>query len=261
MNKILMPKIPTVEESKANRQKWLDECPWVPREHEFNYVSLLAWLDLCGVKNIPAIEGNKIDSVETRLLMQSLDGVFDPQVKQFFRNSNKYLQENPHNMLRWDCCASYSIKYAMSEKGIINDTDKALELDDPRFIDILYLWRDSTISIVGRPWIIAEYFEGWPVEFRTYVQDKKVIGVSNYYPQRNLSDKYKSLAEKCIELTEKLDYPAISFTADWLVTPFKEILFLEGGPPFTPWGGAHPCCFKPSEIEGIALSNRNKDMF
>jgi len=52
--------------------------------------------------------------------------------------------------------------------------------------------------------------------------------------------------------------PMKSFTADFVVTEDDEVLFLEGGPPHTALWGAHPCCFVPGNVEGVALMNRNE---
>ena len=45
-------------------------------------------------------------------------------------------------------------------------------------------------------------------------------------------------------------------TMDFLVTQQDEVLFLEGGPSHR--HGAHPCCFEPGHIDGIALEDRNE---
>ncbi len=57
------------------------------------------------------------------------------------------------------------------------------------------------------------------------------------------------------EFRKSHDPDGVHFTADFIVTSKDEILFLEGGPPHEL--GAHPCCFQPGEIQGVALENRN----
>ena len=57
------------------------------------------------------------------------------------------------------------------------------------------------------------------------------------------------------EFRKSHDPDGVHFTADFIVTGKDEILFLEGGPPHEL--GAHPCCFQPGEIQGVALENRN----
>ena len=47
----------------------------------------------------------------------------------------------------------------------------------------------------------------------------------------------------------------VHFSADFLVTLDSRVLFLEGGPPHGL--GAHSCCFRPGEIEGVAFEDRN----
>src|SRR5207342_1126241 len=34
-----------------------------------------------------------------------------------------------------------------------------------------------------------------------------------------------------------------AFSCDWLLIQDGQVVFLEAGPPHTPTGGAHPCCF------------------
>ena len=59
-----------------------------------------------------------------------------------------------------------------------------------------------------------------------------------------------------IKFLEEQDSTGGHFTADFLVTrEGNEVLFIEGGPPHH--FGAHPCCFRFGEIEGVALTGRN----
>ncbi|MCE5224392.1 MAG: cell division cycle 123 family protein, partial [Porphyromonadaceae bacterium] len=124
--------------------------------------------------------------------------------------------------------------------------------------DIIYYWIPDKVDIVLRPWVKAKYENRYPVEFRVFVQDGEILGVSNYYPQMNLSEEYTQYAEESIEITKKLLGTTPSFTADYILTENYELLYLEGGPPHLMCGGAHMCCFKPGEISGVALTNRRE---
>ena len=105
------------------------------------------------------------------------------------------------------------------------------------------------------------------------MNDGKIKGISSYYPQRPLIE-FKGHLDTVREYTERLAEAAptpflwplahrpdfisekgVHFTADFMSTA-DGILFLEGGPPHEM--GAHPCCFIPGNIEGVALADRNE---
>jgi len=128
--------------------------------------------------------------------------------------------------------------------------------------------------------------DGYPVEYRAFVQNGELIGISSYYPQRPLprNDEHLAAIRKHVAtLIEELDGPfewpagpdeamaiktavptlegkeppagtphhdGVHFTADCAATTLG-MLFLEGGPPH--FMGAHPCCFQPGRIRGVAL--------
>lgn len=150
-----------------------------------------------------------------------------------------------------------------------------LHVDDFRAFDIIAEHPSPELSAWGRPWVEIETLDGYPIEYRAFVIDGEIVGVSNYYPQRALT----LTAERQIdinsvyELTRKLvtaqtlpincpqahelDLTRNQFTADFVRLANGSISFLEGGPPHTPRFGAHPCCFVAGEIEGVALVDRN----
>lgn len=120
--------------------------------------------------------------------------------------------------------------------------------------DILYDCNVATTRLAVRPVVDIVRHEVYPVEFRCYVFDAMDFAVSNYYPQRDLPDGFRSDALRSGELAMKL-YPftGTPYTADFCLTP-DGLRFLEGGPPLGL--GSHPCCFAPENVKpvGIALA-------
>lgn len=168
------------------------------------------------------------------------------------------LQVREREMVRWDCCAPYTLKQSMAAGQHTYQPDyQRVTFDDPRLFDILYRdWNHEMIGVFARPWIDANIIDGYPEEYRVFVEGKQVVGVSNYYPQRPLPDALTETAEWAAELTQKiLDHTndaLESFTADFIVDDGGDRMrWLEGGPGHAQ--GAHPCCFEPGKIDGIAL--------
>ena len=188
----------------------------------------------------------------------------------------------PDDMLRWDCCAGGELKHRMATRG---DCDAAgrrtLYLDDPRFYAVAESWPREMLPIVQRPWIAVERDGGWPREYRAFVTDGDLDGISSYYPQRPLrrrDDEIEEVARLAGLLTgivptpfewprgaralaemiawdeglpnESRAWDGIHYTVDFAATA-DGIVLIEGGPPH--FLGAHPCCFAPGRTTGIAL--------
>lgn len=132
----------------------------------------------------------------------------------------------------------------------------------------------------------------WPAEWRAFVENGTVTGVAYYYAwageataldawvalrvreaaqavsdagmamgaQPRLFDleqarKHPHFAERGFD--ERWPEGSFSGVMDFLETR-EGLVLLEGGPPFSPFGGAHPCAFLPSSakthrVEGVAL--------
>ena len=135
------------------------------------------------------------------------------------------------------------------------------------------------IPIWSKPWINARIIDGYPVEYRVFVYDGQAMGVSNYYPQRPLTNHRRHIdaigqyTQALIDAidppllwnyspfheyfdshfdTEGVHFTADYFTADYIVDANDNMVFLEGGPPHHL--GAHPCCFPMGETQGLALT-------
>ena len=134
----------------------------------------------------------------------------------------------------------------------------------------------TRIPIWSRPWINARIIGGYPVEYRVFVYDGQAMGVSNYYPQRPLTNHRKHIdaighyTQALIDVIdppflwnyspfhEYFDTEGVHFTADYIVDADDNVTFLEGGPPHHL--GAHPCCFPTGETQGLALTPKNETL-
>jgi hypothetical protein len=171
---------------------------------------------------------------------------------------------------------------------------------------------DAPHTWLARPWVNSARwthgddphrhgtaFQGpgfWPAEWRVFVENGKVTGVSYYYPWAGMATsedaenalKVRDVAQKMVDYAiglnaipvfldvefarensqftsmgfdKKLPRDGFACCLDFIETPGPdgiEFTFLEGGPPFSPFGGAHPCGFLPlvaktHTIEGVAL--------
>lgn len=259
-------------------------------------ISLEDWLAVCEVAGVVTVPAEKIVEFESLDLWNCTK----PGPHQERLIAAMGIVENsaePDHMFRWDCCASSWIKSSLAtgdwqwEEGFCQ---LIFMEGDPRFADVLYDWPKLLLPAWKRPWVAAEIYEGFPVEYRVFVKDSEIEGISSYYPQRPLRRDDRELAE-VESLTHELikhapetpwtlgldqrqqeeselipdffgknkDKPPapserVNFTADFLVTKDGDVLFLEGGPPHEL--GAHPCCFLPHQIEGVALENRGNPL-
>ena len=189
-------------------------------------------------------------------------------------------QENSgrDHMLRYDFCAPLETKIRMSSGMPAFHPDMTnFILDDPRAYDILWEYPRENVPIHQRPWIQAQIQDSYPVEYRVFVRQGVIQGISNYYPQRPLrrnDNEIERARELTLALVENASTPFLwpnsvmnpwvfarygadgtHFTADFIVTETGDMLLLEGGPPHEM--GAHPCCFRDGELSGIALTDRN----
>ena len=153
-------------------------------------------------------------------------------------------------------------------------------IGDPRAMEIILEFPRELIPIWSRPWINARIIDGYPVEYRVFVYDGQAMGVSNYYPQRPLTNHRKhidAIGHYTQALIDVIDPPflwnygpfrdyfdnhfdteGVHFTADYIVDADDNVTFLEGGPPHHL--GAHPCCFPTGETQGLALTPKNETL-
>lgn len=245
-----------IERAGNPRDAWKDATG-------FNLVSLGAWLELAAANNVEAVPAVEVASAPVDLLLAGLDERDNQEIMDLYARMNVASRSN--TMMRWDVCAPYDLKANLSDGNAAWQPDYARPpfLDDPRAFDLLYEFPDPVMRIWQRPWVKVAQHEGWPIEYRVFVFDSRIIGISNYYPQRGLpnTESVTSDIRQCLAMTERLvrnlplpvrfpggphaSWPTDekSFTADFMRLEDGRIVYLEGGPPFG--AGAHPCCFPP----------------
>ena len=247
----------TREDHPSPRDAWKDQ-------EGFNIFALGDWLELCRDAQVPYLPAEKMATTDLEFLLRWDEHPDDPEITAFFDTVEAAKQ--PFTMLRWDACAPEFIKHRLS-KGQAEWNQEILDrfsIDDPRAYDILYEYPDRDVSVWRRPWMPGEQWLSYPIEYRVFVHDGKVRGVSNYYPQRPLAadgephagvqDDVHTAIGYARKLAEALPTPvrfgpaakrfapdSRSFTVDFVRFNDGGLAFLEGGPPFG--AGAHPCCF------------------
>jgi len=244
---------------------------------DFCAISLGDWLELVDGL-LPHIPAHRLGNVPLSELWGAMDGRDDcPHLDAVFEQISAIRRNAvyPGEMVRWDCCSSVLLKAQMDygERRWDPDSCLALPLDDARFLDILVDYgrksgRDS-LPVWHRPWVAILHDNGYPVEFRVFVESGRLQGVSSYYPQRPLRERYTPWAIEAGRLA--LQFAQVgSFSMDFALqrfpspqykmgdpkAPTMRLTFIEGGPSHA--GGAHHCCFQPGEIHGVALANRNE---
>ena len=246
-----------------------DEC----KDREgFNTVSLGAWLDVCKAAGVEAVPATEIGRIEIENLLVALDNPESTEETDATRALKAFwakieAAKKPGTMIRWDCCTCTEVKHRLStgRPEWHRDLLDCFYIDDPRAVDIIFQYPDTVMAAWSRPWMRARILDGYPVEYRVFVEADEIIGVSSYYPQRPLPDspEVRDDVAACLLETSKLiaalptplEYPgwpdrplspdSRSFTADFMRLEDGRFLYLEGGPPFG--AGAHPCCFEHVE--------------
>ena len=211
-----------------------------------NTTLLSAWLERCkkaGIKAVPAIFS---PDVAVSDIFDGIDGMGECLT---VGKAIEWLKHHytPGTMWRWEQCAPMELKSVMAHGGSAAERIR-LTVDDPRLFDILFENNVATTRLAVRPIVDIKRYGKYPIEFRCYVFGPDQVAVSNYYPQRGLPNSYRSWAVKAGELALRLySFVGTNYTADFCLTEDKDIVFLEGGPP---WGaGSHPCCFAPDAVE------------
>lgn len=248
----------------------------------FNPLSIADWVDAASRADVPFVPAIPVATVSKEAISWFEEAEARPEVasalRAFFDKVNAAEAGHPEDVLRWDFCAPSDLKSAMARPGDGARPGKVwFTPDDPRFFDILGMdWERPTVTAFRRPWVRARLVEGFPEEYRVFLDEGSIVATSSYYPQRPLpgtAERFEAIAE--IEahaariadavdwrpdpdsrLWQKIGMGRISCTMDFLVADTGEILFLEGGPPHRPNWGASPCCFADDAVRGTALSPR-----
>ena len=249
--------------------------------------SLGDWIGACQRTGIPHVPAMHVTDFEAHDLLQH-DQAGPHQLRLNAAYEAVRRAARPGWMLRWDCCASADLKFSMGEgRSPASKTLGTLPIDS-RILELVWDYPRVVVPVWRRPWMGEQmiFADGYPVEYRAFVQNGELIGISSYYPQRALPRNEEHLAairKHVSTLLEELDGPfewpaahaeamgmrtavptmeskappagtpdpdSVHFTADFAATTLG-MLFLEGGPPH--FMGAHPCCFQPERIQGVAL--------
>ena len=231
--------------------------------------SLMRWMEAAELAGVPAVPAEAVGTVAIDAVLQfdvpNGEGVAEAMAT--LEAVNALVEEG--TMLRWDCCAGYGVKASLGEGSAPAVADKQLFPDDPRAFDLLYDFPSEEIALVKRPWVQAQVIDGFPVEFRVFVEDGRPVAVANYYLQRDLPDTSamrQAAGQAVIHTQAILDVlkqqgavPAmprqpnpqqVAATLDFLVTPDNAVLFLEAGPGH--FFGAHPCAFLSPDGRSVA---------
>lgn len=126
----------------------------------------------------------------------------------------------------------------------------------------------------------------WPVEYRVFVHGSAFAGVSAYYLQAPARDRglVRDEARACVDAAKRVlevlsalkvkpwhprysEHPAVGpgggawFSCDFMIARDGTPLFLEAGPGHLhgPNWGAHPCCFEPTKVRGLAYARGDVD--
>ena len=267
-----MPNIPTPEHPQQPQT-----ISATPETANFCPTSLIDWLELCQRARVPFVPAEQIASINRDdWLRFDQEGEHKGRLAAAQREIHEKLR--PGHMFRFDFCAPLELKIRMSngQPGLHPDMTR-VNFDDPRAYTLLFEQPRELIPVHQRPWINPTMLDGYPVEYRAFVREGKLQGISNYYPQRPLpmnNFHIQVITQLTAQLTEAAKTPflwnespmkpwvetrygldGVHFTADFMVTQEDNVLFIEGGPPHEM--GAHPCCFQHGRISGIALEDRN----
>ena len=268
-----------------------EPLPDTPGSRRFCPLSLSDWLSLCAELGVPHVPGEVVAAFSRYDALRygrGITGAADPidaviaatdRVDAVIAAANRSAAASPGYMLRADYAAPAYIKVCLSA-GEYRWTPAMADfaIEDDRIIDLLYDWPRERVPLLRRPWLTDVLIhEGWPVEYRAFVSDGALLGISSYYPQRPLPLWEQHLAcvrsftdRLCAALRKRtpfcwplyvekgdndgpLDKNGVHFTADYIVRSDDSVLFLEGGPPHEM--GAHPCCFPEGRISGVALED------
>jgi hypothetical protein len=245
-------------------------------EDMFIAASLDAWVNMALGAGVEHVSANRITTFMVEDILRfdqqilDVDERLDKGSSELQEIADQHINECKPFMFRWDCCAAESLKCRMSHPGsaypVMKDYkslwDMLVRPDDSRAFDLIYEYPAERIPVFLRPWVTALYHDGYPVEFRVFVKDGKVLGVANYYLQMSLPCTGKMLAygRRAAEYAQKMvnhakslglapyipgraveEQRKFSATLDFIVTPDGQMLFLEGGPGYG--SGAHPCSF------------------
>lgn len=272
----------------------------------FNVLSLPAWLAVAQRAGVPFIPAREIARMDALAFSEAghQDAAGDDALDRF---EAEIISRLGDGILRFEQVAPAEIKSARSSGDEMNN---GTFYSEPLGRQIVHIFEDrfyTTLTDLGHPEILAlarprvetvdisGTFRGqsgdWPVEFRVFVQNGEVTGISNYYPQIALDPEiHRAAAGEALEAARMIcatmqdlrlgvgnhrlcpnsgeaqaradwipgNWGPQDYTLDFLLAASSgRTLFLEGGPAGIQ--AAHPCCFvsrldQENPLHGVAWS-------
>ena len=264
-----------------------DRCPPEHRRgrERFCPLSLEDWIGAANRAGVAAVPIRRLATFERDdVLKHEYHGPHQARLEAAFATARR--RRTAGRMARWDCCANAGLKERMARGHSIEMPGDAAELRiDARLHECAFEYPQVELPVWERPWVDDVVgWNGYPVEYRAFIEDGELQGISSYYPQRALRRDDDEIAEVTrlaravtAALETPFDWPRAATerpaaegmvrlfedkkaslpndrrdaTIDFMVTRHG-IVLLEGGPPVR--FGAHPCCFEGRRtIEGVAL--------
>ena len=169
-------------EEKMQKQKF---CP----------LSLRDWLRICRQCRVPHVPAKHVVSFETNDVKYfDTKGPHQTRLQKALRVIEEYQLEG--HMMRWDHCSEASVKSGMAEKEFEwHKLYGKITLGDVRAFDLLFDYPYFENPIWRRPWVPIEIIDGFPVEYRVFVENGELKGISNYYLQRPLPENGEHIAQ------------------------------------------------------------------
>ncbi len=272
----------------------------------FSTVSLGNWMEVAAVAGVPAIQADFLGCLPLTPLL----GMADPgdleaasrneTFKKVAADIEAIVSKVPDgHILRMDAAGGAELKMAMAEgsmdplaarpraRGFIEHEGKRfMDLDDPRFFEILMSYPEDAVPMWSRPWMQAKRRAGtnqwgepgsFPREWRVFIAESRIVGISNYYPQSPMTireldvEVINAVTSRAISMigamkagrvrpfhptyTKEVAPNDICCSLDFMEAEDGRLLFLEGGPGHLSFWGASGCCFgEKSPIRGVALA-------
>ena len=269
-----------------------DRCPAGHRRPDrdgFCAIALEDWIEAAERAGVPYVPARLVAEFEVSDLRQH-ETVGPHQKRLDVAFAEMAGARRPGTMARWDCCAPAWLKAELSDGEWPDPCDPQFATlpVDARLLEVLEAYPRIRMPAFERPWLGERTIkaDGYPAEYRAFIEEGKVVGISSYYPQRDLRRseeeieavtrlsaqlagaieppmqwaleedhrlKVQEIHRKMARVLGKEPVPAgpspdgVHATADFVATT-DGMLFLEGGPPW--WMGAHPCCF-PADRKGV----------
>jgi hypothetical protein len=261
----------------------------------FNILSLPAWLAVALISDVAMVGAREIACANLRDFIAADEE--NPEARAAMQAFEAAVIDNlrESDILRFEQVATAETKDARSKGQPINNgtfispatNQPMFSIYEDRFYMTLLDLGTEFIRAFARPRIepkmIAGTFRGqdgeWPLEFRVFIENFEVVGISNYYPQIQPAEKavqwhaaealdcarrmVRTMREVKIGVGNASLAPDVEpgsdgapahpdgipanwsrqdFTLDFITRRDGKMFFLEGGP--AGLAAAHPCCFQ-----------------